>query len=34
MEIIQQGTDDVFELSSMSCCFPAGTLSMSYPEVE
>jgi hypothetical protein len=32
MEIVQQGTDDVFELASMSCCYPPGTLSKSSPE--
>lgn len=34
MEVINYGTDDVFELKSLSCCFPAGTLSKSSPEVE
>ena len=29
VEIIHEGTDDVFELNSLSCCFPAGTLSKS-----
>ena len=32
MEIIHEGTDDVFELNSMSCCFPAGTMSKSASE--
>ena len=27
MEVIHQGTDDVLELDSLSCCFPAGTSS-------
>ena len=27
MEVIHQGTDEVFELESLACCFPAGTLS-------
>jgi hypothetical protein len=33
MEIIHSGTDDVFELESLNCCFPAGTMSMSVPEM-
>lgn len=32
MEIIHQGTDNVFELASLSCCFPPGTLGRSIPE--
>ena len=27
MEVIHEGTDDVFELDSLTCCFPAGSLS-------
>jgi len=33
MEIIHKGTDEVFELASLTCCFPAGSLSRSIPEM-
>ena len=29
MEVVYLGTDDVFELESLACCFPAGTMSRS-----
>ncbi len=29
MEIIMEGTDDVFALNGLACCFPPGTLSKS-----
>ena len=32
MDIIHQGTDDVFGLESLECCFPAGTMSRSISE--
>lgn len=28
MEIIKQGSDNVFEAGPLNCCFPAGTLSL------
>jgi len=30
MEIIKQGSDNVFESGPLNCCFPAGTLSLRY----
>ncbi len=32
MEVIYRGTDDVHALESLTCCYPAGTMSRSTPE--
>jgi len=32
MDIINQGTDDLKELSVISCCFPPGTETLESPE--
>lgn len=32
MEVINEGSEDVFELSDLSCCFPAGSMSNFSPE--
>jgi hypothetical protein len=34
MDIIQQGTDDAMELSSMNCCWPPGTMGLQNPEAD
>lgn len=28
LEVIHEGNDDVMQLDSLACCFPAGTLSV------
>gem|GEM_PF-2668370 len=32
METIQNGTDSIMELATLSCCWPPGTMSIHYPE--
>lgn len=32
MEIINAGSEDVFELQNLTCCYPMGTLSSFAPE--
>jgi hypothetical protein len=34
METIQNGTDDVVELATLSCCWPPGSMTMQYPDAE
>jgi len=34
MEIIEQGTEDVYEMAGVNCCWPPGTLAMWSPEPE
>jgi hypothetical protein len=31
MEIINKGSDNVYELKGLSCCFPPGSLSFEWP---
>jgi hypothetical protein len=32
MEIINQGSDDIFKLESLGCCYPAGALSFEWTD--
>ena len=32
MEVINQGSNDINEMASLSCCWPPGTMGMQYPE--
>jgi len=32
IEIIQEGTDNVNEMSALTCCWPPGTMNMEMPE--
>ncbi len=31
MEIINEGTDDVNQMSALSCCWPPGTQTTTFP---
>lgn len=34
MEVINQGADDINEMSSLGCCWPPGTMNVQYPVEE
>lgn len=34
MDIIQEGKDDIKQMSSLGCCWPPGTQTVQWPEPE
>jgi len=34
IEIVCEGSEDIFELKNLGCCFPPGTMSLQWPEPE